>query len=408
MKFSITKKLAGMVIAGSTAIFTMMPMTAFAQVPEEDSLICICETKCDEEHINQECAVCSYDYNYCEGTPSEDNIPEETTEETEEESTEEKSTEEKVEEAMGPLTPDGNLTIVDDYGSLEAGGKQFITVVTKAGNYFYIIIDRDDHGNENVHFLNMVDESDLLALMDDEQVEEYMNKTGVGEKDGQASVVEDVTETEVEEPEVEVEKPVKKNNSGMIVIVLLVIGGATKLIPIIKDIKPKTSTIAPKPVVTEQTMLMEKQPTLPSVQEQKNKKKKKWPIVVGALLILVIIGVVAAFVLTPNKAIVPDVTNYTLEEAIRELESKGFVIGETEERISEEIEAGKVISTTPSANLEKVKGTKIDLIISNGEETVTMDNFVTHQVEQARSFLESQGFKVNVNYEFSDKLEGEV
>ena len=66
---------------------------------------------------------CSYDYNYCEGTPSEDNIPEETTEETEEESTEEKSTEEKVEEAMGPLTPDGNLTIVDDYGSLEAGGK---------------------------------------------------------------------------------------------------------------------------------------------------------------------------------------------------------------------------------------------------------------------------------------------
>lgn len=60
------------------------------------------------------CAVCSYDYNYCEGTPSEDNIPEETTEET--------STEEKVEEAMGPLTPDGNQTIVDDYGSLEAGG----------------------------------------------------------------------------------------------------------------------------------------------------------------------------------------------------------------------------------------------------------------------------------------------
>ena len=37
MKISITKKLAGMVIAGSTAIFTMMPMTAFAQVPCEGS-----------------------------------------------------------------------------------------------------------------------------------------------------------------------------------------------------------------------------------------------------------------------------------------------------------------------------------------------------------------------------------
>lgn len=228
MKISITKKLAGMVIAGSTAIFTMMPMTAFAQVPEEEAQVCICETKCDEEHINPECPVCSYDYAYCEGKEPE--VTEETTEEVVEE------------EPMGPLTPDGNLQLVDDYGSLEVGGKQFITVVTKSGNYFYIIIDRDDHGNENVHFLNMVDESDLLALMDDEQVEEYMNKTGVGEKDGQASVVEDVTKTEVEEPEVEVEKPVKKNNSGMIVIVLLVIGGAAGGYFYITKSKNKKST----------------------------------------------------------------------------------------------------------------------------------------------------------------------
>ena len=55
----------------------------------------------------------------------------------------------------------------------------------------------------------MVDQSDLLALMDDEQVEEYMNKTGVGEKEGQP-VTEEVEEEKTEEPVVE-EKPVKKN-----------------------------------------------------------------------------------------------------------------------------------------------------------------------------------------------------
>lgn len=70
-----------------------------------------------------------------------------------------------------PLTPDGNLTLVDDIGSEESSGKQFITLVTKNGNYFYLIIDRDDEGKETVHFLNQVDEADLLSLMEEEEIE---------------------------------------------------------------------------------------------------------------------------------------------------------------------------------------------------------------------------------------------
>lgn len=71
-------------------------------------------------------------------------------------------------EETPPLTPDGNATLVDDYG----GNKQLITVTTKNGNYFYILVDRDDEGENTVHFLNQVDEADLMALMEDENSEE--------------------------------------------------------------------------------------------------------------------------------------------------------------------------------------------------------------------------------------------
>jgi len=64
------------------------------------------------------------------------------------------------------LTPDGNLTLVDDIQGEQAEDKQFLTVVTKGGNYFYIIIDRAGD-TENVYFLNLVDEADLLALIED-------------------------------------------------------------------------------------------------------------------------------------------------------------------------------------------------------------------------------------------------
>ena len=73
-------------------------------------------------------------------------------------------------EETPPLTPEGNLTLVDDVERTDEIDKQFITAVSKNGNYFYLVIDRAGK-EDNVYLLNMVDEADLMALMEDAPTE---------------------------------------------------------------------------------------------------------------------------------------------------------------------------------------------------------------------------------------------
>ena len=63
-------------------------------------------------------------------------------------------TEEKKEEKK-PLTPDGNMSLIDNIKGDAAKDKEFIIVKSKGGNYFYIVIDHAAQGENTVHFLNV-------------------------------------------------------------------------------------------------------------------------------------------------------------------------------------------------------------------------------------------------------------
>ena len=148
------------------------------------------------------------------------------------------------------LTPKGNLTLIDDLGTRNGTGQQFITLVTKNGNYFYLIIDRDEKGEETVHFLNMVDERDLFALMEEDeaaayqkqQAEEQAAKEAAEKAAAEAAAKADENETSKEE-----DKQVKKTNLAPILIVIVIMATAGGGWFFMQTKKKKKAESAPDP-----------------------------------------------------------------------------------------------------------------------------------------------------------------
>ena len=143
--------------------------------------------------------------------------------------------------APAPTEPEVETNaIVRDLMYHEETNKQFITVETRSGEVFYIIIDYDaptDENNEQFHtyFLNKVDDADLQALLEDGTVVtcSCVNRCEAGAVNTSCEICDkNMTEcagTYVEpEPTVPptepVEEPEEKTSPAAIVAVLLLIG----------------------------------------------------------------------------------------------------------------------------------------------------------------------------------------
>ena len=151
------------------------------------------------------------------------------------------------------LTPSGNLTLVDDYGERNGEGQQFVTLVTKNGNYFYLIIDRDEKGEETVHFLNLVDERDLFALMEDDEKAAYESQMAAEQaareaaEKAAAEAASQTGESETQKLEDEPAKEGKKTNMAPILIIIVLMAAAGGGWFFMQTKKKKKAESAPDP-----------------------------------------------------------------------------------------------------------------------------------------------------------------
>ena len=132
-----------------------------------------------------------------------------------------------------PLTPEGNMTLVDDIQGDAAKDKQFIVVQSRGGAYFYIVIDNAAEGENRVHFLNQVDEADLLSLIDEDLQSIQKQQTP------EVTPAPQIEPEPSPQPEPEQKKDDANPMGGLILFLLVAVLGGGGAIVYLKVIKPK-------------------------------------------------------------------------------------------------------------------------------------------------------------------------
>lgn len=118
-----------------------------------------------------------------------------------------------------PFSTSGNGQLVDDKEN--DSSKQFLTVQTKNGNTFYMVIDRSGT-SENVYMMSLVDENDLAEFLgENEEIEK---------KEEPAVVLPETTAAPEPETTVQPETEVKPESGGNKMFGSAILGGGIVLV----------------------------------------------------------------------------------------------------------------------------------------------------------------------------------
>ncbi len=155
----------------------------------------------------------------------------------------------------------------------------------------------------------------------------------------------------------------------------------------------------------------EEKSELDELENEDDKKFNKVLIIVGIVVGIVVFALIIGAIIFSRgnkikEIVVPDVSNLTVAEAEEKLKNLGFTINEDqEEQESDTISEGYVIKTNPQSGVKRKKGTVITIVISKGENTITLENYVGENFYEIKGKLEAYGLVVNSELKDTEKGE---
>jgi len=152
----------------------------------------------------------------------------------------------------------------------------------------------------------------------------------------------------------------------------------TKTLP---KISQSTLTAIPKVQPKEESPQNQK-PTQKATSKEtvaKPVKKRRFKaryLVLLASFILVLASLFWIVSKTPATVEIPNVAGQTVAEAKEKLKKANFEIGEEKSEASDTVEEGRVIRTDPDAGSSRKEGIKVNLIISSGQQSFKIGNYI--------------------------------
>ena len=152
----------------------------------------------------------------------------------------------------------------------------------------------------------------------------------------------------------------------------------TKTLP---KISQSTLTAIPKVQPKEESPQSQK-PTQKATSKEtvaKPVKKRRFKaryLVLLASFILVLASLFWIVSKTPATVEIPNVAGQTVAEAKEKLKKANFEIGEEKTEASDTVEEGRVIRTDPDAGSSRKEGIKVNLIISSGQQSFKIGNYI--------------------------------